>query len=241
MGVEHFQFLILRYFLEYYRSNDEIYWFSYVYSIDEYLSISSFILFFFFTGGENGFSQAIELSAETLSNVKFVQEKRLLSSFFDQISQDTGKFCFGIRDTLTCLEMGAVETLIVWENLEVTRYVLNNPATGDQEIKFLTKEEDTDGAHLLDKSTGVVLDIVEKQQLLEWIANDYKKFGCALEFVTNRSQEGNQFCRGFGGIGGVLRYQVNTAEFEEDDYNGFEGSSDGDKDNDGYFSSDSDF
>lgn len=30
-----------------------------------------------------------------------------------------------------------------------------------------------------------------------------------------RSQEGSQFCRGFGGIGGILRYQVNTAEFEE--------------------------
>jgi hypothetical protein len=31
------------------------------------------------TGGENGFNQAIELSAETLANVKFVQEKRLIS------------------------------------------------------------------------------------------------------------------------------------------------------------------
>lgn len=30
-------------------------------------------------GGENGFNQAIELSAETLANVKFVQEKRLIS------------------------------------------------------------------------------------------------------------------------------------------------------------------
>ena len=27
---------------------------------------------------------------------------------------------FGVGDTLQCLEMGAVETLIVWENLEVT-------------------------------------------------------------------------------------------------------------------------
>lgn len=211
--------------------------FQLLFSLPKYLSYS--ILFLcFFPGGENGFSQAIELSAETLSNVKFVQEKRLLSSFFDQISQDTGKFCFGVRDTLTCLEMGAVETLIVWENLEITRYVLNNPATGDQEIKFLTKEEDTDGAHLQDKASGVILDIVDKQPLLEWIANDYKKFGCALEFVTNRSQEGNQFCRGFGGIGGVLRYQVNTAEFEEDDgYDGF----DQDDDKDGNWSSDSDF
>ena len=31
------------------------------------------------TGGENGLNQAIELSAETLANVKFVQEKRLIS------------------------------------------------------------------------------------------------------------------------------------------------------------------
>ena len=39
--------------------------------------------------------------------------------FFDEISQDTGKYVFGVADTLQCLEMGAVETLIVWENLEV--------------------------------------------------------------------------------------------------------------------------
>jgi hypothetical protein len=44
--------------------------------------------------------------------------------------------------------------------------------------------------------------------MLEWLANNYKKFGCALEFVTDRSEEGNQFCKGFGGIGGVLRYSV---------------------------------
>ena len=215
-----------------------------------------FFLFFYFfshvffllllltttTGGENGFNQAIELSAETLSNVKFVQEKRLLSSFFDQISQDTGKFCFGIRDTLACLEMGAVETLIVYENLEIQRYVLNNPTTNTQEIKYVTKEQDVDGAHLVDKATGTTLDIVEKQQLLEWLANEYKKFGCALEFVTNRSQEGNQFCRGFGGIGGVLRYQVNTAEFDEDEaYNDVFDEEEDDKDEAGYWSSDSDF
>ena len=44
--------------------------------------------------------------------------------------------------------------------------------------------------------------------MLEWLANNYKKFGCQLEFVTNRSQEGSQFCKGFGGVGGVLRYSV---------------------------------
>lgn len=195
------------------------------------------LLFWYVSGGENGFSQAIELSAETLSNVKFVQEKRLLSSFFDQISQDTGKFCFGVRDTLACLDMGAVETLIVWENLETMRYELTNPSTGATEIKYLSKEQEGDGSHLRDPASGVDLDVVEKQPLLEWLANEYKKFGCALEFVTNRSQEGSQFCRGFGGIGGVLRYQVNTAEFE-DEYGG--GDFSDNDDDDGNWSSDSD-
>jgi len=31
-------------------------------------------------GGENGFNQAIELSSDTLGNVKFIQEKRLIGN-----------------------------------------------------------------------------------------------------------------------------------------------------------------
>ena len=48
-------------------------------------------------------------------------------------------------------------------------------------------------------------------------ANNYKNFGAALEFVTNRSQEGSQFVKGFGGIGGILRYKVDFMEHEYDD------------------------
>merc|ERR1712003_492528 len=72
-------------------------------------------------GGENGFNQAIELSAETLKNVKFIQEKKLITKFLDEVSQDTGKYCFGIKETMQGLEMGAIETLICWEQLDINR------------------------------------------------------------------------------------------------------------------------
>ena len=36
----------------------------------------------------------------------------------------------------------------------------------------------------------------------------------ALEIVTDRSQEGSQFCKGFGGIGGILRYRVDFQSME---------------------------
>ncbi|CAH8492150.1 unnamed protein product [Heterobilharzia americana] len=78
-------------------------------------------------GGETGFNQAIELATDALTGVKFIQEKKLIQRYFDEISQDSGKYCFGVEDTLKSLEMGAVETLVVWENLSVNRYVLKVP------------------------------------------------------------------------------------------------------------------
>ena len=71
------------------------------------------------------------MAAESLANVNFVQEKRLIQKYFDEISQDTGKYCFGIDDTLKGLELGSVETLIVWENLDIIRYTLRNAAGGE--------------------------------------------------------------------------------------------------------------
>lgn len=59
-----------------------------------------------------------------------MQEKKLIQKYFDEISQDTGRYCFGIEDTLKALELGAIETLIVWENMDITRYILRNAAGG---------------------------------------------------------------------------------------------------------------
>lgn len=55
--------------------------------------------------------------------------------YFDEISQDTGKYCFGVEDTLKALEMGAVEILIVYENLDIMRYVLHCQGTEGMRIR----------------------------------------------------------------------------------------------------------
>merc|ERR1711934_106375 len=165
-------------------------------------------------GGENGFNQAIELSAPGLANVKFIQEKKLIQQYFDEISQDTGKYCFGIKDTLHGLELGCVETLLCWEDLAVIRLTLRNNEEDTTIIKHLTPEEEEKPEHFRDTS-GAELETIERQSLVEWLCENYKSFGAQLEFVTNKSAEGSQFCRGFGGIGGLLRYKVDFAELNE--------------------------
>lgn len=123
--------------------------------------------------------------------------------YFDEISQDTGKYCFGVEDTLRGLEMGAVEILICWENLDVMRYKLKNSATGAEKVIHLTPQQEKDRNHwTIDKDTGVELEQIESMALLEWLANNYKQFGATLEIITDKSQEGSQFVKGFGGMGG---------------------------------------
>jgi peptide chain release factor subunit 1 len=172
-------------------------------------------------GDENGFNQAIQLCADSLANVKFIYEKRLLSRYFSEISQDTNRYCFGISDTLKALQLGAIQILLVYENLEVNRYVFHNSITEEETIVLLTPDQERDPSHFYDKATGMKLEIREKESLLEWLAENYSLYGAELEFVTNKSQEGSQFCKGFGGIGAILRYQVDflsmTTDNEDED------------------------
>lgn len=128
-------------------------------------------------GGEDGLNQAIELCEDVLKDVKLSKEKKVIQQFFNEINIDSGKFCFTMKETMECLEMGAVETLIVYENL---------PDTKNEEL------------------------------FVDWIAENYKTFGCSLVFVSDKSSEGTQFIEGFGGIGGVLRYRVDMEKHEEE-------------------------
>ncbi|KAJ2448846.1 translation termination factor eRF1 [Coemansia sp. RSA 2424] len=169
-------------------------------------------------GGVNGFDQAISLSQESLSNVKLVQETKLIEKLFDEISLDTGKYSYGVMDTLKALDMGAVETLIVWESLDVNRVILNGP-DGTEVERFLTPAQEADRTNLLDPDTGAELEVKDKMPMLEWLTEVYKEKGAVLEFVTDRSTVGSQFVKGFGGMGGLLRYKMDVAMLDGDDHN----------------------
>ena len=46
-----------------------------------------------------------------------------------------------VTDTLSALELGAVEDLIVWENLDMDRIVLRNTSSSEEKIVHLSKEQ----------------------------------------------------------------------------------------------------
>ena len=94
----------------------------------------------------------------------------MIQKYFDEISQDSGKYCFGVADTLHGLELGAVDTLIVWENLDVTRFTLKNPSSGEISVIHLIKDQEKQREFFVDSETNTDLEIVEKISLLEWVS-----------------------------------------------------------------------
>ena len=166
-------------------------------------------------GFENGFNQAITLAEDALKNVKYVREKNLISKFFENIATDTGMVCFGTDDTMKALELTAAETLIVYENLPYYRVVFKNPTSEETKVLFVKTQEAADNLKYKDKS-DLEFEKVSSGLLNEWLLDNYKKFGSKIELISDRSQEGFQFVKGFTWIGAFLRYSNKFLEIVTD-------------------------
>jgi peptide subunit release factor 1 (eRF1) len=78
----------------------------------------------------------------------------LVGRCFDEFLRNTGRYCFGVEDTMHALKLGSVHTLICWENLDIQRYVLENCATTEKKILHLTPEQAKDKKHFRDKEVS---------------------------------------------------------------------------------------
>jgi peptide chain release factor subunit 1 len=54
------------------------------------------------------------------------------------------------------------------------------------------------------------------QPLGDWMCVNYGNFGAKIELITDKTEQGFQFVKGFGGIGGFLRYKVDIDEMMPD-------------------------
>jgi peptide chain release factor subunit 1 len=80
------------------------------------------------------------MGADAIGNVRFVQEKKVVGKFFENIALDSGLVVFGIEDTLKALELGALETMLLFEDIQVMRYEIRNPVKGETKVHLLSEK-----------------------------------------------------------------------------------------------------
>ena len=104
----------------------------------------------------------------------------MLVEYFTNIMSGTNKYCYGLKETLQALETGIIETLIVWEGIDVNRYCVENKGV------------------VVGKGVEAGDSVISCEPFLDWLVENYSQYGATLKIVSNNTQEGNQFVCGFG-------------------------------------------
>ena len=135
-------------------------------------------------GGEIGLKQAISMAEDTLKDVKFNKERSVMNTFFDAV-RDNGNYVIG-KECLKAIEQGAMETLIVYEDLEmevegesILDYIETQAEENDFEIKYVSNKT-AEGAQFCEGFGGlagmckfkVELDDGEREVVEEELTDD---------------------------------------------------------------------
>jgi len=189
-------------------------------------------------GGELRIGQKYILRTEVLYEHSHLDDfDAVASNFMQRVSSpESLPYCYGLSNTIAALEHGAVDTLIVWEELDVLRLQVKNSEANDGiVVKFSSPESVNLPSSFIDPETGSNLHIVECERLVDWmrarmddgrLLQDLQP-GVKVVFISEQSKIGRQFVRGFDGIGALLlrpmsfqdpNYETTSAPDSDDDF-----------------------
>jgi peptide chain release factor subunit 1 len=155
---------------------------------------------------EYGLKELVEKAREALKSLDLMREKDLMQRLFEEIRKTGGGLSiYGEEQVKNALMIGAVDTLIISEDLRRVKLKLTCPACGAKKealAKDSTEDVKCDTCSAIMK-VDVVDDLVgEMNRIAD--ANNTK-----VEFVSGESEEGGLLMKAFGGVAGILRFRVN--------------------------------
>ena len=80
---------------------------------------------------------------------------------------------FGVNDTMKALEMSAIDKILLYDEIDITRYEVKNPNDGKVLTWYLTEKQAEDPKYFKDAATGVDLETVSQEPLGDWLLVNY--------------------------------------------------------------------
>lgn len=155
---------------------------------------------------EYGLKELVEKSREALKDLDLMREKSIMQRLFEEIRRpDGGLSVYGEEQVKNALLIGAVDTLIISEDVRRVKITLSCPSCGNKKdvmAKDSTEEVRCDKCGAVMRVDAVDDLVGELHRLAE--ANNTK-----VEFISGESEEGGLLMKAFGGVAGILRFRVN--------------------------------
>ena len=160
---------------------------------------------------EFGVREVVEKAPEIIAKVRYVEEKKLMQKFLYHIGHDTGLAVYGESEVRRCLKMGAVDTLLISEGLDLIRVVIKCSSCGYEEARLLKarevpKLESSLPYRPCPKCGQTTLRVESKEELVEDLARLAEEMGTRVEIISTATEEGQMLKETFGGVAGILRF-----------------------------------
>lgn len=158
---------------------------------------------------EHGLDELVENAHDFLEQQGLTREKDLMNQFLAEVRQEGGKFSYGEEQVRERLRMGAVDTLLLSEDLRRWRIELEcsqcEHTWGDTTTRInQTKDDPPDCPGCGANDTEVVEDVDVVAELTE-LADQR---GSTVEMISTQSEEGQMLMNAFGGIAAILRFRI---------------------------------
>jgi len=155
---------------------------------------------------EYGLKELVEKSRERMKDLDLMREKDLMQRLFEEIrEQDGGLSVYGEDQVKNALLIGAVDTLIISEDLRRVKLSLTCPSCG---AKKETMAKDSTEDVRCDKC-GAIMKVDEVDDLVGELHKLADANNTKVEFISGESEEGGLLLKAFGGVAGILRFRVN--------------------------------
>lgn len=136
------------------------------------------------------------------------RRKKVVQKFLHELVKDKGLASYGEREVRTNLIMGAVDTLLLSEDLTSMRKVFKCPSCGSEEEITVKSQSEADKLEKPCSNCGETLKEESSQTLIEDFVEKAEEMNSAVELISTETEEGMQLLRAFGGVAAILRYHV---------------------------------
>ena len=156
--------------------------------------------------GEFGIREVIDKSMDILEEIEVMQEKQLVQRFLKELINERGLAAYGEEEVRKDLQMGAVDILLISEDLTHTRKTMRclNCA---RETK-ITYKDSHDGDEIICNGCGDKMKVHDVKDLVDDFVKMAEEVDSDVEIISTETEEGMQLFKAFGGIAAILRYRI---------------------------------
>jgi peptide chain release factor subunit 1 len=155
---------------------------------------------------ESGLYDLVDSAQEVLDEHEMLQDKQLMEEFFKQL-HDGDKATYGFDQTRQNLNMGAIEQLLISEDLrkDVVTYTCDN---GHEEYDLIDSTVDTPEHDCTRCGKTVTAEDGNREDAIDHLMELADQRGTETMFISTDFEKGEQLLTAFGGVAGLLRYST---------------------------------